>query len=127
MSAFGSQLSPDSGMQYTQRKLQRSVTEMRRYSMARPNWSTLDMLALRVDPLGPAVEVVLPLPDRQALLELFDHVSRRFIGLATMRMRDRDCNAGLTQVQRTDAMLDHDVACVPALRGLEHDPGELLL
>ena len=26
-------------MQYTQRKLQRSVTEMRRYSMLRPNWS----------------------------------------------------------------------------------------
>ena len=37
ISAFGSQSRPSSGMQYTQRKLQRSVTEIRRYSIDRPN------------------------------------------------------------------------------------------
>ena len=40
ISLFGSQASPSAGMQYVQRKLQRSVTETRRSSAIRPNEST---------------------------------------------------------------------------------------
>src|SRR5262245_4275528 len=106
-------------MQYTQRKLHRSVTEMRRYSIERPNWSTagsgLDMSAIfpanasRVHPLPRPIDVVLEFPDRHALLELLDDVAARAVGCAAMRMCDGDRNARVTKIERTESMLDRNV------------------
>ena len=106
-------------MQYTQRKLQRSVTEIRRYSMLRPNWSRSVASSSRhalacipasrlvpvpaFDPLARSVDVVLELPDRHALLELLDHVAARVVRGAAMRMRDGDRDARVAELERRRA------------------------
>src|SRR5262245_427991 len=117
ISDFGSHGIPSAGMQYTQRKLQRSVTEMRRYSIERPNWSiagrgsdmSFPLPASRVDPLTRPIDVMLELPDRHAFLELLDDVAARVVSGATVRMRDGDCNARVAQIKRTESVLDCNV------------------
>ena len=116
-------------MQYRQRKLQRSVTEMRRYSMLRPKRSrsvTLTYaatpLARRgVDPLARSVDVVLPLPDRHALLDLLDHVAGASNAGAAMRVRDGDRDAGLSEREHPDSMLDDERRDAKAVRCLGDD------
>src|SRR6266508_1740076 len=73
--------SPSSGMQYRQRKLQRSVTETRRSRTTRPKVSTIRRSAT-ADPLqaggaDPAVAVgpALLLPDRDGALQLVDQLA----------------------------------------------------
>src|SRR3954468_5503289 len=100
---------PVSGMQYTQRKLQRSVTEIRRYSMLRPNWSRsasdMDVCPGGIDPLTRSVDVVLELPDRNARLELLDHIPARLVRGPAMRMRDDDCHARLAEAEHAEPVL----------------------
>src|SRR5215475_11418895 len=118
-------------MQYTQRKLHRSVTEMRRYSIERPNWSIAGSGRVEVgigsdifrfgtgvrcrapgassDPLPRPIDVVLELPDRHAFLELLDDVAARVVGGPAMRVCDGDRNARVTKIERTESVLDRDV------------------
>src|SRR5689334_5469855 len=68
---------------------------------------------------------MLALPNRNALLELFDHVARRLERAAAMRMADGDRNTALADCERAEPMLYRDVARVSQGRGLFQNRGEL--
>src|SRR5579885_2149926 len=74
--------------------------------------------AMRVDPLSRSVDVMLELPDRNALLELLDDVPACLVRFAAVRMRDRDRDARFAELEDADAMLDRDVAAPKALARL---------
>ena len=121
-------------MQYWQRKLQRSVTEMRRYSIVRPNWSVSVrrhrrscVHARRIHPRALAVDVVLALPDRDALLERFDDVALRVQRRRATRVGGGDRHARLADDQRADAMLDRDVGARKRVTGFARDRQQLAL
>src|SRR5690349_21247875 len=70
---------------------------------------------------------MLALPDRDALLQLFDHVARRFECAAAMGMADRDRDAAVADLQRAETVLHRDVATVRESRGFLDDRRELAL
>src|SRR5512143_1808642 len=82
-----------------------------------------NLLTASANPLAGSVDVVLELPDRHALLELLDHVSRCIVRRAATRMRHGDRDARLTDRQFAQAMLDDDVRRAELHAGLANDVG----
>src|SRR5262249_9702604 len=141
-----------SGMQYVQRRLQRSVTLTRRLLCTRPKVSInfrlqisdcrlSDLVAMsissfgssicnlksRVDPLGAAVVPVFLLPDGHQFLEPVDGVTTRLERLAAVRAADGDGDAHLADFQMPEPV-DHDhLADGPALACLPLDLGHFFL
>src|SRR5512146_1789731 len=81
----------------------------------------------RVHPLTRAVDVVLELPDRRAPLELLDDVAAGRVSSVAMRMADGDRDAGLTQLQRAQPVLDDHVRRAELLGRLADDVAHLAL
>src|SRR5688572_5700208 len=80
-----------------------------------------------IHPFSAPIHIVLALPDRQAPLQFLDDVARRFVCLSAVRMRDRDGDAGLSKLQRSDSMFDDDVGRFPPLRRLGCNARQLAL
>src|SRR5689334_14101487 len=78
-----------------------------------------------VHPLARSVDVVLELPDGHAQFDLLDHEATCFVGEPAVRMRDRDHDARVAQLERAESMFDDDVARGEALACLAHDFGQL--
>ena len=72
-------------------------------------------------------DVLLELPNGNALLELLDHVPARVVRLAAMWMRDGDDDARVSELEHAEAMLDDDVARAKLDRRLAHDVRHLAL
>src|SRR5436190_20381644 len=68
---------------------------------------------------------MLPLPDRDALLDLLDHVMSALDGRLSVRMGRHDCYADITQLQRTDSVLDDYRRNAEACASIGHDFGQL--
>src|SRR5712675_1343734 len=117
-------------MQYRQRKLQRSVTLIRRYVIARPCASSIGSgLGMRgprgVDPALVARREGLLLPDGRALLGLLDEIAARVERLGPVRTRHRDRDARLAGPDETRAMPQRDARLRPARVGLGDHAVEL--
>src|SRR5712664_3960765 len=78
-----------------------------------------------LNPFFAAVATQLLLPDRQTLLDLFDHEPTRREGLVAVWGRSGDRNARLTDGNESHAMLQGDARFRPAPTRLVHDAGNL--
>src|SRR5882672_5985418 len=109
-------------MQYRHRRLHRSVTETRKLPSGL--WSLSVIIGL--NPFFTAVAPLLFLPDRQALLHLFDHVAAGREGFIRMRIRRGDSDAGLDHGNHTETVLEHHARPGPTLVRLRQDARDLL-
>src|SRR6058998_3794661 len=129
----GSHAYSSSGMQYRQRRLQRSVTDSRRLVSGRRSvsWMTSDMrrscrwTARRIDPDFTAVHAQLLLPDRYATLHFLDHVAAGLERLGPMRRRRGDRDARLSHGDRAQPVPDGDARVRPASARIGQESDEL--
>src|SRR5439155_1469126 len=112
-----------SGMQYVQRRLQRSVTLIRRLLCTRPKVSISWLLTrfsflFAMDPFGAAVSPVFPFPDRHEFLEAFNGEAASLKGFRPMRATDRHSDTHFPDLQVTESMHHGHFTDRPALTGL---------